>query len=115
LVVGVLAHGAIEELDPTAVLLQFLDDQHLMHVRARQAIRGGQQHHVVGRQSGLIAQRIQARPVQARPAVTVIAVDVPLLHRPPPLLDCGAQPRHLLLDGLCLRLVRRRDAHIQGL
>ncbi len=43
LVVGILAHGALQELDCTAVLLKFLNEEHLVHIFAGQPIRGG--HH----------------------------------------------------------------------
>jgi hypothetical protein len=45
-VMGILAHGAIQERDLTAVALQLLEQQHLVDIGARQAIWGRHQYQI---------------------------------------------------------------------
>jgi hypothetical protein len=82
LVVWILAHRPIEELDHRAISLQFFDQQHLMHVVARQPIRRGDQDAVQSGTRGDIAQAVQTRAPEAGAAVAIVAKDV-LLHQVP--------------------------------
>ena len=43
LIMGILAHRPIKKFNLTIMSLKFLDQQHLMHIVARQAIGRGQQ------------------------------------------------------------------------
>jgi hypothetical protein len=98
LVVGILTHGAVEELHLAAVPLQFLQQQDLVHVVAGQAIRRGDQYPVHARQGNLIAEPVQPRAFQAGPTITVVAKDVLGGQLPALALDIGLQPLQLLLD-----------------
>jgi len=115
LVVRVITHRSIQELNLTAPALHFIDQQHLMHVLARQTIRGGDQYQLKGTQCRMIAQMIQTRTIQRGAAIAVIPIhvcfsQVPIcLHR-----DLGPQPGQLLLNRLRLLLAAGRDPHVQS-
>ena len=76
LIVRVLTHGPVQELDRTAPLGEFVDEEPLMHIIAGQAIRSGQQDPLKDGQGGPIPQPIQAGTVELAPTIAVIAVDV---------------------------------------
>ena len=58
LVVGVGRHGTVEELDHTAKALQFFQQQDLVDILARQAIRRGDEDALHFRTGHRVAQRI---------------------------------------------------------
>jgi hypothetical protein len=94
--------------------LQFLDQQHLMHVVARQAVWRGDQDAVQPGARGGVAQSVQARTPEAGAAVAVVAKDV-LLHQVPTVSrGMGAQAVKLLLNGLRLSLAPARNPGIRG-
>jgi hypothetical protein len=112
--VRVLTHGAVQELDPTAVAFQLLYKQNLMDVVAGQPVGSGDQHHLQVGQPGVVPQPVQPGAAEAGPAEAVIAIHVLLVQRPSPVGHGGPQPAQLLVDGLGLGLTGRRDPGIQG-
>src|SRR5258708_25846487 len=82
LIIGILAHGSLQEMDLTAVSVQFLNEQHLMHILACQPIRGGDDHLVKAAIGGLITQALQTWTTQRRSAVAFIAKDLRVLPGP---------------------------------
>jgi hypothetical protein len=115
LIVRILTHGPVQERDFTAPLGAFVDEEHLMHIVAGQAIRSGHQDPFKNGQGGPIPPPIQARTVEPAPAVAVVAVDVCLGQMP---LRLGrhirAKPGQLLFNRLRLLLTGGRDTDIQG-
>jgi hypothetical protein len=112
LVVRVSAHRPVQELHPAAVPGKFLEQQHLVHVVARQPVRRGHQDHIKIGQCRMIAQPVQPRPAKAGAAIPVIPVDVLVIQLPAAPGNRRAQPVKLLLDSLRLRLAGRRDPGI---
>jgi hypothetical protein len=112
LVVRVLAHRPIEELDPAPGGRQLLEQEHLVDVVARQPVGGGDQHHVQRARRGAVAQPLQAGALEAGAAEAVIAEEVVGRHRPA-LLPCPRlQPFQLLRDAVGLGLALGGHAHI---
>src|SRR5262245_4805169 len=73
LIVRILAHGPIHKLDLAAPLFELLHKQHLMDIVPSEPVWSGHNHPVKDCAAHLLPQPVQTRPVQARPAVTVIA------------------------------------------
>jgi len=107
LVMRVLAHRAIEELNLTTVAFQFFHQQDLMHILTGEAVGRSDQHALKFGLGGAIPQAIQARTIQRRAAVAIIAKDVFVQELPALRLDMGLEPLQLLLNGLCLSLTLR--------
>ena len=112
LVVRVLGHRPVEELDAAAVLLQLLQQEHLMDIVSRQPIRIGDEDLVERGHGRAIAEPVEAGPLERGAAVAVVTEDVPLGQRPALRLEMCPQPVDLLFDGLCLGLSLGRDTHI---
>jgi len=94
LVVGVLAHGPLQELYPTAAALQFFEEQHLVDVVAGEPIRSGDQEDLELGHRRRVAQGVEAGTVQVRAAVTLVEVDVPFF-------DLEAFALYVSLESLC--------------
>lgn len=109
LVVRVLTHGTVEELDMAAVFLEFFEQEHLMDIVTGQTIRVGHPDGVELRGRGVVAQPVQAGPAQGRAPVAVVAEDMGLRQVPPLGGDVGAQSFDLLINGLGLCLQPGRD------
>ena len=114
LVVRIAAHRLIEEHDLGAVPLQLLDQEHLVHVVARQPVRLGDQDAVEPGARGGVAQTVEAGPPQAGAAVTVVAKDALGRQDPTLTLGMGAQTVELLLSGLRLGLAQGRYSGVDG-
>lgn len=114
LVVRIVAHRPVEELDGHAVFLQFLDQEHLVHVVARQPIRRGDQDAVQPSACGGVAQMVKAGTPQTGATVTVVAKDVLLRQLPAACRGMGAQAVELLLNGLRLGLAPGRNPSVGG-
>jgi hypothetical protein len=114
LVVGVLAHRPVEELDLAAGGGDLLEQQHLVDVVAGQPIGGGDRHPVEGAQRGAIPQPLQAGAPEAGAAEAVIAEDVLVRHRPA--LREGVRPQaiELLGDAVGLRLALGGHPRVEG-
>ena len=106
LVVGVLAHGPLQELYPTAASLQFFDEQHLVDVLAGQPVRGGDQDHLELGHRRRVAQGVEAGAVQACAAVTLVEVDVRPVEGPTLPLRVPLKPCELLVGLAVPRLAR---------
>ena len=105
LIVRVLTHRPLQELDLTASLREFVHEEHLTHIVAGQPIGGREQDPLKGGQGGPIPQPIQAGTVELAPTIAVIAVDVVLGQMPIRLgRHIRAQPAQLLFNRLCLLL-----------
>src|SRR5262249_15001893 len=107
--------GTVEELHNTPEALQLLEQEHLVHILARQAIRGGDEDalHLGGRDR--IPKRIQAGTAEGRGAGAVVTKHQALGRRPcSALLDPSAETVELLVNGLGVGLALARDAGIQS-
>ncbi len=113
LVVRILTHGAVEELDVAASPFELFEEHHLVHVIARQTIRGGEPHQVTARGRHRIAQGIQFRTLQRGAAEAVVAKDQVGMHLPCVLRAPGAQPLQLLFTGLVVGLSLGRHANVE--
>jgi hypothetical protein len=112
LVMGVLAHGVLDELDDTAAAFQFLQQEDLMDIFTGEAVGRSDEHAVKARLGDLIAQAIQARALERGATVAVIAKDLVRGTGPLHGLELGLQARQLLVDGLGLGLALAGDPGI---
>ena len=114
LIVRVAAHGPVQEHHLRPVLLQLLDQKHLVHVVARQPIWSRDQDPIQpGSRSG-IAQAIKAGAFEAGPAIAVVPEDTIPGHAPALPLGMGAEAIELLVRGLGLGLALGRDPGVDG-
>ena len=112
---GIITHRALEEVDCTAMLGEFLQEHHLMDIVAGEAIRGRDEYPFKDSESRAVAQGIQAWAVELRSAVAIITVDVLLGEVP---VGLGGHPlpqtRELVFNGLVLLLTVGGHAYIEG-
>ncbi len=73
---GIISHRTIQKLNLAAVLRQFIHQQHLVHILASESIGCGDQDQFKGGHRCLVAQPVEAGPIQRGTAVAVIAVDM---------------------------------------
>jgi hypothetical protein len=117
LVVGILAHGPLEELNATAMPLELVEQEHLVDVVAGQPIRGSHDDPVQRSRRDQIAPPVQARPAQGRPAGGLVAEDVLGCYLPAVRGvggDVRPQALELILDGLGRRLAWAGDPCREG-
>jgi hypothetical protein len=115
LIVRILTHRPVQELDLTAPLGEFVDEEHLMDIVTCQPVGSGHEHQVKGGQGRAIPQPIQTRPVEFGPTIAVIAVDMFLRKMPVgPRREVLAKADQLLFNGLRLLLSGGRDTDIQS-
>src|SRR3712207_4908133 len=112
LVVGILAHRPLHELYSAAALLQFLEEQHLVDVLARQPVRRGNQQHLELGHRRRIPQGVESGAIQARTAVALVEVDVLFLKSETFLLGIRLEPLYLLTDVLSSRLAWGRNPSV---
>jgi hypothetical protein len=110
----ILTHRPVEECDFRAMLLEFLDQEYLMHVVAGQTIGRRDQDAVEPCARSRIAQSIKTRALQTGPTVAVIPEDIFRDKIRALRKGIGLQPLDLLLSRLALGLARRRDACVGG-
>jgi hypothetical protein len=114
LVLRITADRPVQELHLAAEALQFLQEDHQLDIVARQAVGIGDQHPLDLAGPHRVAQPVQTRPVQRRPAVALVPEDI--LAREFPAV--GGKPRpqsvKLLLNGLGLGLSQGRDTHVDN-
>jgi hypothetical protein len=104
----IVIHRAIDKLDPTAALGEFIDQEHLMDIVAGQAIGSCDHHACNSRQGGSVAEVIKTRTLEGRTALAVIAVDMLLGDMPVGVRrDVFTQAAELLFDRLLLLLTAR--------
>ena len=114
LVMGIIAHRTIQELNTTAMALQFFQDQSLMDVLAGQTVWRSDQYQFKLGHGCPITQAVQTGTVQLGPAVAIIPKDVLLGQTPPLSGNVGSQTFQLLFYGLRLLLTLGRDTNIDG-
>ena len=114
-VVRVVAHGTVEELGGAAGVRPLLEEHHLVHVVARQAVGRGDEHAVELAAFHGVPQAVEPRARQHGAAVAVVAEHVDRVERPA-LGGVGAHVRgqapELLLNGLVLDLMAGRDTAV---
>src|SRR5437899_626761 len=114
LFVWVVAGRPINEHYADPMPLELFEDDHLVYVVARQTVWSGNQHRVEIGPCRLVAQGVQARPLELGSGVTVISEDVLLLDHPIRAVRyVGAQEHDLLFDRLGLLLPLRRHSHVE--
>jgi hypothetical protein len=115
LIMGVVTHGTLDKLDPTAALGEFIDQEHLMHIIAGEAIRSGDQDTFKGCHGGPVPEAIKPRTVECRPAIAIITIDVLFGDMP---IGAGdnvvAEATQLLVNRLLLLLTARRDTDVES-
>ena len=99
----VLAHGSIEEFDGGAMLLELLNQQHLMDVVAGQTIGRGDQKTLKACTGG-IAQGIEPRPLETGAALPFVPKDVLRSQIRAMRQSIGPQAVNLLVRRLALNL-----------
>ncbi len=112
LVVWILTHRPVEELDHAAAAPQLFQQQRLVDVVAGQPIGHGQEHPVHLARRHRLAQPLQPRPAQRRATVAIVAEDGLVCHAPPLRTHMDTQPFQLLLNRLRLGLPQRRHPHV---
>jgi hypothetical protein len=109
LIVRVLAHRAVQELDPTAMLLECFEEENLADIVPGEAVWVGHQDFLELGRRDMVAQSIQTGPVEGVAAVAVVAEEVGLRQVPPLGGEVGAQALDLLINGLGLQPSRDAD------
>jgi len=108
LIVRIITHGTFDERNLTAALSEFIDQEHLMHIVASEAIRSRDHEAFKGGHGGSVPQPIEARTVALGPAIAVIAREMFLGQMPLRLAShMRVQAHQLLLNRLLLLLTRR--------
>src|SRR4051812_34613785 len=111
----IIAHGAIQELGGTSGLRPFLQENHLVHIVAGEAVGSSDEHAVDLAALHGIAQAVQPRADEGRAAVAVVAEHVGPVEGPAlggMSVDMGGKPPELLLNGLVVDLMAGRDAAV---
>src|SRR5215831_15923739 len=112
---GIVAHRALDKLDPTAPLGEFIDQEHLMDIIACSPIGGGDEDAFNGCHGDAIAQAVETRPLESGAAVSLIAVDVLVGDMPIGVRgDSVTETAQLLLNRLVLLLTGRGDPSVQS-
>src|SRR4051794_35032952 len=114
LVVRVVGDRALQERDLAAGAAELLQEQDLVGVLAGQAVGAEHGDDVDGGVADRVAQAVQARPVEAGAAVTLVAEDVLLDEGMALGLGPGPQGGELAVDGLLAFLALGRDPSIDG-
>jgi len=82
LIMGILAHGMIGKLHLAPGVLELFQQEHLMHIVARQAGRLCQDNPIKGGLPHLLTQVVESGATQVRSTVAVIAKDGLIAPRP---------------------------------
>jgi hypothetical protein len=96
-------------------LRPFLEQDHLVHIGAGEAVGSGDEHAVNLAALHAIAQAVQTRTGKDRAAGAVVAEHVGWVEDPAlggMGVDMGGEPSELLLNGLVIDLVAGRDAAV---
>ncbi len=115
MVVRVVVHGPVQELNRGPGARPFLQKHHLVHVVAREAVGRGDEHAVDLAAFDGVAQAVEPGTRQRGTAIAVVAEHVGRIERPALGSTragvCG-QTFKLLVNGLVLDLVAGRDAAV---
>jgi hypothetical protein len=87
------------------MLFELFEQQHLMHIIARQPVRIGQHQPVNASLPSGIAHTVQPGTIEPSAAIAVISKDQLLARIETLLMQIGAQSLQLLLNGLMVNLV----------
>src|SRR5262245_1417405 len=107
----ILTHRPLQKLDLAATPLEFFEQEHLVDVVARQSIWRGDQQTIELMPVDRIPQAIEAGPTQMRSTVAVVPKDMVVYQVFVLLREEHTESIQLLLNGLLLHLVGRRNAH----
>jgi len=111
---GIGTHRAIKELDLAAEALQLLEQEYLMDIVARQAIRVGDQDEVDLSGRHFVAQPVKTRPPEDGAAIAVIAKNVLPREGPTFRLEVSLEALKLLIRGLRMSLAQGRHPQIDS-
>ena len=103
----ILTHRPLQKFDLAATLREFVEQEHLVDVVARQTIWRGNQQPIERMPADGIPQAIQAGPTQMRSAVAVVPKDLVVRQLFVLLCQEHAELIHLLVNRLLLHLVGR--------
>jgi hypothetical protein len=109
-----LAAGPVHEDDTRLCLPEFVEQDHLIGVSAREPIRAVHIEHIDRTFVDAIAESFEGRSHQRRSAEAVIKVDVRRKHRVPVGLRTLLQLGDLTLHRRLLHLLLRRNPRVQG-
>ena len=112
LVARVLGDGTVEEGDLDAGAAELLEQQHLVGVAARQAVGREHRDDLDRGVARRVAQAVEARAIEPRAAVAVVAEDVRLGQRVAFGLRPAPQARELAVDGLLAFLALGRHSRV---
>jgi hypothetical protein len=105
LIVRIIAHRSLDKLDATAPLGQFIDQEHLMHIVASQAIGRDDHDAFNGRHCDAISEAVETGAFEGGTTIAVIAVDVLVGDMPVGAgRDVGTETVQLLVNRLLLLL-----------
>jgi hypothetical protein len=96
------------------MLFELFEQQHLMHIIARQPVRGGQHQPVNASLPNGIAYTVQPGTIEPSAAIAVIPKDQLLAHGQTLLFNAAAKSLQLLLNGLMVNLAGGRHPYIHG-
>ena len=106
LVVRVLGHRAVEELDAAALGLQLLEQEDLVDVVAGQPVGVGQEDRVEGGHGRRVAEAVEAGPLERGAAVAVVTEDVRLGELPSPGPRAWSRSRSICWSMVCASACR---------
>ena len=109
---GVLTHRPVEELDLASRCGEFLKQEHLVDVVARQTVGRGDQHDIEHVRGHAIAQPLQPGPLQGGTTEAIIAERVVRSDHPILLPRSRLQPLQLLRNAVGLRLALGGHTHV---
>ena len=112
LVARVLGDGTVEEGDLDAGAAELLEQQHLVGVAARQAVGREHRDDLDGGVAHRVAQAVEARAIEPRAAVAVVAEDVRLGQLVAFGLGPAPQAGELAVDGLLAFLALGRHSRV---
>ena len=114
LVARIVGDRAVEELDRALHPAELLQQEHLVGVAPGQPVRGENGNDIDFPVAHRIAQGVQARPVEARPAVSLIAEHMGVGQLVVRGVGPGAEDVELAVDGLLAFLALSGDTGIDG-
>ena len=100
LVVGVVRDRVLQKHHLGACATELLEQQHLVGILARQAVRGQHDQRAYGTVAHGVAQRVEAGPVEPAAAVTFITENLFVTYRIALRGGPGSQGGELAVDGL---------------
>jgi len=110
-----ITQGPLDTLNATAALGECIDQEHLMHIVTRQAIRGSDQHTLHGGHGHAIPEAMPPGTLECGATLAVITVDVLIGHRPIGVRrNVIAETTELLCNRLVLLLTSRCNPGVES-